>query len=320
MSSMKNRMISFKYYIFLFSVFIFTACSAPEIDSNGEDDVTEIKLFELYRPLQTGLNFKTQGQILHPMDNTGLLSGGSGVAVGDINNDGLPDLFFSGGLNNSALFLNEGNLKFRDITQSAGIIDAGPKIALSEGVNMVDVNGDGYLDIYVLKSGLDGNFNTMQFNRYGANMLFINQGDNTFVEEGAKYGLDVIGLSQTANFFDYDADGDLDVYLVHTPEPGAAFSFPYYNKKPASPVLNDQFLENTGNRFVDAREKAGILYQRNVGLSASVTDVNNDGYADIYVANDFFGRDFFYLNNGDKTFSEKLDAFFFQNPHVRYGI
>jgi hypothetical protein len=319
MSSMKNRMISFKYYIFLFSVFIFTACSAPEIDSNGEDDVTEIKLFELYRPLQTGLNFKTKGQILHPMDNTGLLSGGSGVAVGDINNDGLPDLFFSGGLNNSALFLNEGNLKFRDITQSAGIIDAGPKIALSEGVNMVDVNGDGYLDIYVLKSGLDGNFNTMQFNRYGANMLFINQGDNTFVEEGAKYGLDVIGLSQTANFFDYDADGDLDVYLVHTPEPGAAFSFPYYNKKPASPVLNDQFLENTGNRFVDAREKAGILYQRNVGLSASVTDVNNDGYADIYVTNDFFGRDFFYLNNGDKTFSEKLDAFFSKTPMSAMG-
>jgi hypothetical protein len=312
-------MISFKHYVLLFSVFIFTACSAPEIESNGEEAVTGIQLFELYRPLQTGLNFKTQGKILHPMDNTGLLSGGSGVAVGDINNDGLPDLFFSGGLNNSALFLNEGNLKFRDITQSAGIIDAGPKMAHSEGVNMVDINGDGFLDIYVLKSGLDGNFNTLQFNRYGANLLFINQGDNTFVEEGAKYGLDLIGLSQTANFFDYDADGDLDVYLVHTPEPGAAFSFPYYNKKPASPVLNDQFLENTGNRFVDVREKAGILYERNVGLSASVADVNNDGYPDIYVANDFFGRDFFYLNNGDKTFSEKLDAFFTKTPMSAMG-
>ncbi len=303
----------------LFFLLLFYACSPTEKETDKRSASLEISLFELYRPLQTGLNFKTQGQILHPMDKTGLLSGGSGVAVGDINNDGLPDLLFSGGLNNSALFLNEGNLKFRDITQSAGLFDAGPNIARSEGVNMVDVNGDDLLDIYILKSGLDGNFRTMQFNEYGANMLFINQGDNTFKEEAAKYGLDLIGLSQTANFFDYDADGDLDVYIVQTPEPGAAFSFPYYNKKPASPVFNDQFLENREGRFVDARQQAGILYERNVGLSASVADVNNDGFPDLYVANDFFGRDFFYLNNGDKTFSEKLDDYFTKTPMSAMG-
>lgn len=306
-------------YFPLFVFLSFAACSTTEKEGENGADEAEFALFELYRPLQTGLNFKTKGQILHPMDNTGLLSGGSGVAIGDINNDGLPDLFFSGGLNNSALFLNEGDLKFTDITQSAGLIDAGPNIARSEGVNMVDVNGDGLLDIYVLKSGLDGNFNTLEFNKYGANMLFINQGNNTFKEEAAKYGLDIIGLSQSANFFDYDADGDLDVYIVQTPEPGAAFSFPYYNKKPAAPILNDQFMENTGSRFVDARQKAGLLFERNVGLSVSVADVNNDGYSDIYVANDFFGRDFFYLNNGDKTFSEKLENYFTKTPMSAMG-
>ena len=304
--------------LFFLSFLIF-ACNNGSSKEEETDETPNFQLFDLKRPSQTGLDFKTKGQILHPMDNTGLLSGGSGIAVGDINNDGLQDLFFSGGLNNSALFLNEGNLKFKDITQSAGIIDAGPSIARTEGVNMVDVNGDGYLDIYVLKSGLDGNFNTGQFNKYGANMLFINQGNNTFIEESAKYGLDLIGLSQTASFFDYDADGDLDVYVVQTPEPGAAFSFPYYNAKPAFRWLNDQFLENNGFRFFDAREKAGLLFERNVGLSISVADVNNDGHSDIYIANDFFGRDFFYVNNGDKTFSEQHANYFTKTPMSAMG-
>ena len=224
-----------------------------------------------------------------------------------------------GGPSNSALFLNEGNLQFRNITRPAGIVDDGPGMADNEGVNFVDINGDGWLDIYILKTGIRGNFSTGQFTDYGANLLYINQQDNTFKEEAAKYGLDLIGLSHTANFFDYDGDGDLDLYMVYTAEAGSNFSFPYYEKPPRSRWLNDQFLENRDGKFVDVREQAGILYARNIGLSVSVADVNQDGFEDIYVANDFFGRDFFYLNNGDKTFRECLSEYFTKTPMSAMG-
>ncbi|MDX1685613.1 MAG: VCBS repeat-containing protein, partial [Saprospiraceae bacterium] len=239
--------------------------------------------------------------------------------AGDINNDGLPDLFFSGGHENSGLFLNKGNFKFENITRSAGIIDYGEKYFDTEGVNFVDINGDGLLDIYVLKTGLTGNFSTRQFNKDGANLLFINQGDLTFQEEAAKYGLDIIGLSHTANFFDYDGDGDLDVYMAQTAETGASFSFPYYDKPPRVKWLNDQFLENQDGRFVDVRDQVGLPYERNIALSVAVGDVNNDGFGDIYVANDFFGRDFFFLNNGDKTFRDAHKEYFHQAPMSAMG-
>ena len=266
--------------------------------------------FRLRMPNQTGLDHKTQGAALYPMDNIGSRSGGSGIAIGDINNDGRMDIFLSGGIINAGLYLNEGNLKFKNITQSAGIKDVSNEMAMSESVNMVDVNGDGWLDLYIVKSGIAGNFEKHQYTNFGANLLYINQKDNTFKEEAAKYGLDIPGLTQAANFFDYDGDGDLDVYLIQTPEPGSAFSFPYYKAKPAAPIFNDYFLENRNGKFVDVRAKAGILYERNIGLSVSVADVNNDGFSDIYVANDFFGADFFYLNQGNKTFREARAEFF----------
>ena len=247
----------------------------------------------------------------HQRDITGLLSGGGGIAAGDINNDGLPDLLFSGGFNNCKLYLNKGGLTFEDITLSAGVIDSAQNGAATEGVNLVDINGDGWLDIYILKSGLELDGSGKRFTKYGANLLYINQKNNRFIEKGAEYGLDIVGLSSAAQFFDYDNDGDLDVYITQTPEVGSAFSFSYYKKAPAHKWLNDQFLENIdGKRFVDRRQKAGILFERNLSLSASVADVNRDGWLDIYVANDFFGRDFLYINNGNKTFTESFSKFF----------
>ena len=296
-----------------------TTCTKEETYEETKKTKVEPPLFELLQPAQTGIRFNLGGQLLFKGDPTGLFSNVSAVAAGDINNDGLPDLFFSGGHQNSGLFLNEGGFKFKDITASAGIRDEGEKFSDTEGVNFVDVNGDGLLDIYVLKTGLTGNFKTGQFNKDGSNLLFLNQGNNKFKEAANQFGLDLIGLSHTANFFDYDADGDLDVYMAYTGEPGAAFSFPYYEKPPRSKWLNDQFLENRNGKFVDVRQKVGLPFERNIALSVSVGDVNNDGFGDIYVANDFFGRDFFFLNNGNKTFSDSHADYFTGAPMSAMG-
>jgi hypothetical protein len=302
------------------SLILFSACSdsSPAV----EDIKKEKPDYQLFRQIpasETGITFNANGNLLYPGDLTGLYSNISGTAVGDINNDGLPDLFFSGGRGNSSLYLNLGDFKFKDITASSGIKDEGVNNADNQGVNFVDINGDGWLDLYILKTGLTGNFKKEQFNTDGANLLYINQKDNTFKEEAKKYGLDIIGLSHTANFFDYDGDGDLDVYMIHTGEPGPSFSFSYYEAPPRSKWLNDQFLENRDGKFVDVRKQAGLAFKRNIGLSTSVGDVNNDGFADIYVANDFFGPDFFYLNNGDKTFTKSLTDYFTKTPMSAMG-
>ena len=312
----KNPSLFFVISILALVVF---SCSDDRSSSSTEPTASGLELFQLLSPVQTGISFNARGQLLYPGDDTGLYSNISGLAVGDINNDGLPDLFFSGGRGNSRLYLNNGDFSFEDITASSGIKDEGVNNADNQGVNMVDINGDGWLDIYILKTGLRGNFKQQKFTRDGANLLYINQKDNTFREEASKYGLDIIGLSHTANFFDYDGDGDLDVYMIQTGEPGSTFSFSYYEAPPRSPWLNDQFLENQNGRFVDVREKVGLPYRRNIGLSVSVGDVNNDGFGDIYVANDFFGPDFFYLNNGDKTFSEKRESYFTKTPMSAMG-
>ena len=283
-----------------------------EIDKTTRPSVEVSKsntpLFRLISQEQSGITHQHQ---THPTDQTGLLSGGGGVAAGDINNDGLPDLLFSTGFFNCKLYLNQGNLTFKDVTASSGLGVEGPQDTPVEGVNLVDINGDGWLDIYLLKNGLEINPNTRQFTKRGANLLYINQQNGTFSEQSEKYGLDIIGLSQSAQFFDYDNDGDLDVYIIQTPETGPAFNFSYYESQPAARWLNDQFLENIeGKRFVDVREKAGIRYARNLGLSAAIGDINQDGWMDIYVANDFLGRDFLYVNQGNKRFKESWTDYF----------
>ena len=224
---------------------------------------------------------------------------GGGVALGDINNDGLLDLYLTGNMEPNKLYLNQGDFKFKDITESAQVAC---KDVWSTGASMVDINGDGLLDIYVCKSGKpEGE------NRH--NELFINNGDLTFTEKASEFGLADYGLSVHSAFFDYDRDGDLDMYLLNN----SIRSIRGYTLKPGQREVRDslggnKLYENIGNKFVDVSEKAGI-YGSNIGfgLGVSIGDINRDGWPDIFVSNDYFERDYFYLNNTDGTFSEVLE-------------
>ena len=225
---------------------------------------------------------------------------GGGVAIGDINNDGWADVYLTANQKPNQLFLNKGGFTFENISESAGI---GGNRAWSTGVTMVDINADGYLDIYVCNSG-DVSGDSKQ------NELFINQKDNTFKEEAAAYGLADKGFSTHASFFDYDKDGDLDVYLLNNSYQAIGSFDLRRNERPKRDVLGgDKLLENQDGIFVDVSEKAGIYGSViGFGLGVTVGDVNNDGWEDIYVSNDFFERDYLYINNKDGSFKETLTA------------
>lgn len=226
---------------------------------------------------------------------------GAGVASGDINNDGLPDLYFTSNQTPNKLYLNKGNLEFEDITEKAGVSGTGD---WKTGVTMADVNGDGLLDIYVCQVG---NYKVI----HGQNQLFINQGDLTFKEEAHEFGLDFQGFSTQAAFFDYDLDGDLDMYLlnhsVHSERSYGASSLRYDHDSLAGDRLYRNDLVNGKHIFRDVATQAGIYNsQIGYGLGVSISDVNNDGYPDIYIDNDFHENDYLYINNGNGTFSERL--------------
>jgi hypothetical protein len=220
---------------------------------------------------------------------------GGGVAVGDVNGDGLPDVYFTSNRGPNALYLNRGNFRFEDVTARAGVADtAGWKT----GVTMADVNGDGRLDIYV--SAVD--FPTM----HGRNVLYVNNGDGTFTDRTREFGLERVGYSTQAAFFDYDGDGDLDVLLLQhaTHEERAAGG-------PKRDVHADRggarLLRNDHNHFVDVSAEAGIYGGVDgFGLGVVVSDVNMDGCPDVYVANDFQENDFLYVNDCDGTFTESI--------------
>lgn len=221
---------------------------------------------------------------------------GAGVALGDINNDGLTDLFLTGNMTPNKLYLNKGDMTFDDISQEASIEgDA----RWYTGVTMVDINEDGWLDIYVSVSGLEGNTN---------NQLFVNNGNLTFTEMASEYGIADSGNSIQSAFFDYDNDGDLDVYVANYPIiPLTMPNYFYYDKMQAKNLEESGHLfRNQGNgKFEDVTIESGVV---NFGLSLgiAVSDFNNDGWQDFYISNDFNVPDYFYLNNGNGTFSEKL--------------
>jgi len=224
---------------------------------------------------------------------------GGGVATGDINNDGLPDIYFTAN-NTSAnkLYLNKGNFQFEDITDKAGV--AG-KADWCTGVTMADVNGDGLLDIYT--SAISGKYELQ-----GHNELFINNGNSTFTESAEKYGLAFSGLTTQTAFFDFDRDGDLDCYILNQSHHPHANIVDTVNRRNYDPMSGDILLRNditaTG-KFTDVSKQAGI-YQSNLGygLGLAVADINNDGWDDIYIGNDFHENDYYYINNGNGTFTE----------------
>ncbi len=224
---------------------------------------------------------------------------GGGVSIGDINNDGLPDVYFTSNMAKNHLYLNKGNFKFEDITEKAGV---GGTKAWSTGVVMADVNADGLLDIYVCNSGDVAGDNKQ-------NELFINNGDLTFTEKAAEYGLDDKGYSTHAAFFDYDKDGDLDMYLLNNSYQAiGSFNLRKNIRGVRDPIGGDKLFRNDGGKFTDVSEAAGIYGSIiGFGLGVTVGDVDRDGWLDIYVSNDFFERDYLYINNHDGTFREVLE-------------
>ncbi|HZJ37420.1 MAG TPA: CRTAC1 family protein, partial [Gillisia sp.] len=261
----------------------------------------ETKLFELMDKGITGISFVNQLEYdkdFNVFTYRNYYNGG-GVAIGDINNDGLSDVYFTSNLQSNKLFLNKGNFEFEDISKQAGI--EGNR-SWSTGVNMADVNGDGLLDIYVCNSGdVDGDDKQ--------NELFINNGDLTFTESAKNYGLDDNGLSTHSVFFDYDNDGDLDAYVVNNSFRAiGSFNINKNERHIRDSINGDRFYENEDGHFKDVSSKAGIYGSTiGFGLGVIVTDLNDDGWQDIYVCNDFFERDYIYMNNADGTFSEQLE-------------
>jgi len=223
---------------------------------------------------------------------------GGGVAIGDLNNDGWPDIYFTANMAANKLYLNTGNWSFEDITEQAGV--QGTR-SWSTGVTMADVNGDGWLDIYVCNSGdLEGSNKT--------NELFINQGDLTFVESAAAFGLDDHGYSTHASFFDFDGDGDLDCYLLNNSFKSIDRVELFTQRRELRDTLGgDKLLRNDNGLFTDISAEAGIYGGAvGFGLGVSVSDLNGDMRPDLYIANDFWERDYLYLNVGDGTFSEEI--------------
>jgi len=222
---------------------------------------------------------------------------GGGVAVGDINNDGLADIYFTSNMYTNHLYLNKGEFHFEDITQEAGVY--GGMEGWTTGVTMADVNGDRFLDIYVCYSNL--------FDKQGANLLFINNGDLTFTERATEYGLDFKGLSRQAVFFDYDLDNDLDMFLLNHSihSKGTYGHIDLRNKRDAE--AGDKLYRNDNGRFVDVTAESGIYESiLGYGLGVAIGDINWDGHPDIYISNDFHEDDYLYYNNGNGTFSEAL--------------
>jgi enediyne biosynthesis protein E4 len=223
---------------------------------------------------------------------------GGGTAIGDVNNDGLPDIFMTSNMGRNVLYLNKGNFEFEDITAKAGVESKGQ---WSTGVSFADVNGDGWLDIYICNSG---NFKG-ENNR---NKLYINNGNLTFTEQAAKYGIEGSGNSTQGVFFDYDRDGDLDLFLLNNYAKAiGSFTMQKNLRDVRDSLGGDKLFRNDNGKFVDVSEKAGI-YGSVIGFGMGVTvgDIDRDGWLDIYVSNDFFERDYIYLNNHDGTFRENL--------------
>lgn len=267
------------------------------------------KMFSLLPSATTGINFRndvveTPTMFMYLYEN---LYVGAGVSIGDINNDGLPDIYFSSTLGSNKLYLNLGNFQFKDITETAGV-NGGDGI--KTGISMIDINNDGYLDIFVCKSGYKDP-------KLRKKIFYINNKNLTFTNKAAEMGLDDASFTMQAYFFDYDNDGDKDVYFLDHPDDfSKSMTIPatmkngkaVYAEDTNTVYVSDRLFENRNGKFVDVTKKAGLINHA-FGLSASIADINGDGWPDIYTANDFNKPDFLYINNRNGTFTNKLSSY-----------
>jgi hypothetical protein len=264
-------------------------------------------LFEKVEAKESGIDFRNQldyTEELNPYTYRNFFNGG-GVALGDINNDGLLDIFFSGNMVENKLYLNKGNWQFKDITQESG---TGGSKFWATGATFVDINADGWLDLYVCISGPPSDEPGRK------NQLFINQKDGTFKESAEQFGLDFKGLAVHAAFFDYDKDGDLDCYLLTNSFRGVGIGQDIVENQreiPSADNAGNKLLRNDDGKFVDVTRQAGI-YNSDIGFGLGITlsDYNQDSWPDIFVSNDFFEKDYLYINNQDGTFSERSEDYF----------
>ncbi|MBX2945446.1 MAG: VCBS repeat-containing protein [Cyclobacteriaceae bacterium] len=292
--------------VFILSIFILTI---------GCQEKSKDTLFKFLSPIQTGVHFSNNlsNKKLDIIQYMYYYNGG-GVAAGDFNNDGLIDLYFTANEELNRLYLNKGNLKFEDITHAAGVAGEGD---WTTGVTLVDINNDGYLDIYVCQVG---GYKGLQ----GHNLLYINNGDLTFTEQAVEYGLDFTGFSTQAVFFDYDNDGDMDMYLlnhsIHTIHSYGSSEL----RKELNATSGDKLFRNLAENGIKKFEDVTIeskIYSSHIGygLGVSISDINQDGWLDIYVANDFHENDYLYLNNGNGTFTECLEKFIAHTSRYSMG-
>ncbi len=307
----KNEM-NFKLFkgvvILLITFIVVLSCKSKEEDTKTKEGTTTT-LFSLLTPEETGIDFINE--VINQKDFNIFkyrnFYNGGGVAIGDINNDGLPDIYMTANMGSNKLYLNKGDFKFEDISESAGVIGNKP---WSTGVTMVDINQDGLLDIYVSNAG------NMEGNNHD-NDLYINNGDLTFTEKASEYNLAKTGFSTHATFFDYDKDGDLDAYILNNSNiPVSSLGYAEQREVRAQDWegvpkifkgVGDMLLRNDNGKFVDVSEKAGIYGSLiGFGLGVMISDINGDLYPDIYVSNDFYERDYLYINNQDGTFSEEI--------------
>lgn len=304
-------MLSRIFKLTLLILFLFILNSCKEKTLKTPDKKIE-PLFTKMSSTSTGVTFNNT--IREDLNNFFVVYNyaynGGGVAIGDINNDSLPDIYFTGNQVPNKLYLNKGNFQFEDITENAGVAGA---FGWNNGVVLVDINGDSLLDIYVCRGGWKGS------NAERANLLFVNNGDTTFTEKGAEYGIADVGFSMMASFFDFDNDNDLDLYLINRPQ---KFNISHHGtakgRMDQHPMFRDKLFENKNGKYLEIGLNSGIDKTFSYGLGLATSDLNNDGFSDVFVANDYFESDYFFKNNGNKTFTQDIKS---MTNHVAfYGM
>ena len=295
--------------VVLSALLFVTACSGG----------SEPPVFRLLTPQETGIDFANtiSANDSFNVQTDAYIYNGAGTAVGDIDNDGLPDIFFSGNMVSSRLYLNKGSMKFQDITKSAGVSTT----RWATGASMVDINGDGLLDIYVSVSG-PGAEHSKANER--ANLLFVNNGNRTFTEEAARYGIADTGFTTHAAFLDYDRDGCLDLFLLNNSPKDFTRASHGTAVRDSTPGSVNQLYHNdcAGGKpghFTNVSAKAGIV-QPGFGLGVAIEDLNQDGWPDIYISNDIASNDVVYMNNGDGTFTNKRASWLKHTSYAGMGV